>query len=597
MSSRSEFQRSRFGLTTRVLFVTGVILAVAVAINYLVFMSSYRDGAERAMVNRAASLTSVADETMSLASGLLVDDAFAIDELFEEAQQHITDGGQYRDTRYFRTLPVIMGRDAAAGAAEREGLDLRIVAKNARNMDNAADPGSFRASLLDDLREQALAGEGDQIHRIDPATNSLHVMRAIRLNETCMSCHGDPAIYDERDAQGQFDGLDALGFRMEGWEPGDIHGAYELVMPMAPVDAELASVFTTGMMYTLPIVAISFGGFVWGLRRMLGKPLGAINDATRAVADGDLTKRIEIGKRGDEVGALAGSFNSFLDNIHELIGKIQSSGESVAAAAQEISASAAEMSGGLASQESQTSQVAAAIEEMTQNISEVSTRGGEAQGSAEQAEDQARKGGDIVRQTIEDMNNVAKEVQASAQAVGGLGERSEQIGEIVGVIEEIADQTNLLALNAAIEAARAGEHGRGFAVVADEVRKLAERTTSATEQVTEHIRMIQSDTGHVIEGIESGRERASSGAERAQAAGDALDSIVRDASSVRTMISSIASACDEQSSAAKQVSENVVSIAGFTQESSSGAAQMDSAAADLAREAEDLKVLLSRFTL
>ncbi|MFN9972490.1 MAG: methyl-accepting chemotaxis protein, partial [Phycisphaerae bacterium] len=193
------------------------------------------------------------------------------------------------------------------------------------------------------------------------------------------------------------------------------------------------------------------------------------------------------------------------------------------------------------------------------------------------------------------MKAIAEQVNESAASVAMLGKKSEQIGQIIGVINDIADQTNLLALNAAIEAARAGEHGRGFAVVADEVRKLAERTAKATDEVAQSIREIQSDTTSAVAQIESGAERVNKGVELATQAGTSLSTIVESSSKVGSMVQSIAAAADQQAGTSNQIAKSVEEINAITRESTEGASQAAQAAAQLSRQAEELQAVVGRF--
>jgi methyl-accepting chemotaxis protein len=269
----------------------------------------------------------------------------------------------------------------------------------------------------------------------------------------------------------------------------------------------------------------------------------------------------------------------------------------VASASTEIAASAEEMACGLQTQEQQTQQVAAAIEEMSQSVMEVAGKSADASAAAEESQHLAEQGGKIVSNTVSTMQGIESDVNDSAATVNELGKRSQMIGEIIGVINDIADQTNLLALNAAIEAARAGEHGRGFAVVADEVRKLAERTQQATEEVSQSIRGIQAETDSAVQRIESSTGRVSKGVELATEAGSALSTIVRSSQSLQSMVQGIAAAANQQSAASGEIARAVEGINAVTRQSSEGASQAAQAASDLAHQSERLQSLVSRFRL
>ena len=342
------------------------------------------------------------------------------------------------------------------------------------------------------------------------------------------------------------------------------------------------------------LILVSFGGAF--TIRSVTKPIGSMIKTLEVIAGGDLTKRLDQDRK-DELGKLAGATNTMTDSLAQLIGEVSTSTTEVASAATEIAASAEQMAAGLANQQEQSTQVSAAVEEMATSVGEVAKKSAEAASVAQESGKEASRGGEIVDSTIEQMRNISEQVNESAQAVTRLGEKGQQIGDIVGVINDIADQTNLLALNAAIEAARAGEHGRGFAVVADEVRKLAERTTKATEEVTRSVREIQDETGSAIEQIEAGTERVTQGVTLATSAGEALERIVSGSSDLGTMVQGIAAAAEEQSAASEQIARSVEAINAITVESSEGAAQSARAAAQLSEQAETLQHLISRFKL
>jgi methyl-accepting chemotaxis protein len=349
-------------------------------------------------------------------------------------------------------------------------------------------------------------------------------------------------------------------------------------------------------------LGITGGAFVIGTllsiftARSITRPINELIARLKDIAEGegDLTRRVDE-NRADELGTLGKWFNQFVSRVQSIIRDVADSTRQVAAASTEIAASAEEMAAGLKNQEEQTTQVSAAVEEMAQSVTEVAKKGADAAKAAQEAGNDATQGGSVVESTVSEMRAISEQVTESAKAVADLGKKSEAIGQIIGVINDIADQTNLLALNAAIEAARAGEHGRGFAVVADEVRKLAERTTQATEEVSRSIREIQGETGRAVERINVGTERVGKGVELASSAGLALKRIVSGSQSVQSMVHSIAAAAEEQSAASEQIARSVESISAVTRESNQAASQSAQAAAELSTHAEKLNALIGKF--
>jgi methyl-accepting chemotaxis protein len=241
--------------------------------------------------------------------------------------------------------------------------------------------------------------------------------------------------------------------------------------------------------------------------------------------------------------------------------------------------------------------VATAMQQMSSTVNQVSEHSQKAADSSQKAALAAHQGGEVVEQTLSTMRSIAESSRTVAARIAELGKSSEEIGKIVAVIDDLADQTNLLALNAAIEAARAGEQGRGFAVVADEVRKLAERTTQATQGIRTMIESIQTETRNAVQAIELGSHDVEVGVEKTSASGTALKEIIQMSEQVGDMISQIATAATEQSSATEQVNSNVSQISSLTQGSSLAAEQTAKACSELSTMALDLQNLVNQFKL
>ena len=305
----------------------------------------------------------------------------------------------------------------------------------------------------------------------------------------------------------------------------------------------------------------------------LVKPIYPIVQRAQAIAAGDLTGKELPVRSHDEMGQLTVSINEMSRSLSEVVTEVATSATDVASAATEIAGSSEQMSQGMGEQSQQVELIASAIEEMSASVIEVARKSSEAANNASESGKVAQDGGAVVEQTIEGMRAISEAVSAGAASVAELGKRGEQIGKIIDVINDIADQTNLLALNAAIEAARAGEHGRGFAVVADEVRKLADRTTKATEEIGESIKAIQKETDEAVQRMNAGTDQVTKGVERATESGESLKNIVTGAQEVAGMIQSIAAAAEEQSAASEEISKNISAIGSITDQANEGARQ------------------------
>jgi methyl-accepting chemotaxis protein len=337
-------------------------------------------------------------------------------------------------------------------------------------------------------------------------------------------------------------------------------------------------------------VSIVFG-------KKLSRSLAAVAARADAIASGDLSAEpLAIDSR-DEIGRLGKSVNGMQANLHSTIEQVASSAQNMASASEEISSAATQSAEGSRTQSDQVAQVATAMQEMSSTVVEVSKNSTKAAEEARKAAEAARQGGQIVKEALTTMRSIAGSVDETAKKIADLGRNSDQIGKIIAVIDEIADQTNLLALNAAIEAARAGEQGRGFAVVADEVRKLAERTTKATKEIAHMIETVQSETRVAVQKMEAGTKQVEAGVATTARAGASLDEIIGAAQQVGDMIAQIATATAQQTSTAEQVNSNVEQIARIAHESASGAEQAAKACQDLSNLALDLQQLVGRFKM
>jgi len=325
--------------------------------------------------------------------------------------------------------------------------------------------------------------------------------------------------------------------------------------------------------------------------------IGRVAVRAQVVAKGDLSQAELSADSRDEIGDLTVAVNLMQSNLRSTLESVATAAEQVANASEEISANASQAASGAEKQIDQTTQAATAMQEMSSTISQMSENASLAAAAARQTSADAQQGGTAVEQALSIMDEISNSTRAVSGRIEDLGKNSERIGSIINVIEDIADQTNLLALNAAIEAARAGEQGRGFAVVADEVRKLAEKTSSATKEIAGMIRSIQDNTGTAVEAMRTGQSKVHTGVDKTKAVGEALQGIIGEAERVGDMISQIATAVTEQSSASEEIRRTVEEIAKIIRESGEGSKQSALACNQLSELALDLQQTLQRFKL
>lgn len=334
----------------------------------------------------------------------------------------------------------------------------------------------------------------------------------------------------------------------------------------------------------------------YGIIRSISTRLSQAVSVANTIASGDLSLDVQTGSE-DETGQLLQAMKIMACNLRNIINQLSGTSSQVAAAASQLYATAERTATNAEEIAGQATTVATAGEEMSATSGDIAQNCQMAAEGAQRAAQSAQNGGEVVEKTVAVMGQIASRVHESAMTVKNLGARSDQIGAIIGTIEDIADQTNLLALNAAIEAARAGEQGRGFAVVADEVRALAERTTRATREIGEMIKAIQSETGDAVTAMEQGVHQVEAGTIEASRSGDALREILGQINDVAMQVSQIATAAEEQTATTGEIASNMQQITQVVQQTSHGAQESATAAAQLNSNAEELQHLVQQFRL
>ena len=360
------------------------------------------------------------------------------------------------------------------------------------------------------------------------------------------------------------------------------------------------SVDSTTASVTLISVLSIIVGLVgsWLLVIMISKPLNYIVAAMRDIAEGegDLTKRLSVRGR-DEIADMSSAFNTFTDKVQTIISQVAGSTSQLAAAAEEMSAVVDTTKSGIQQQQTETDLVATAMNEMVATVQEVSSNASNAAEQASTANDQAQSGKQTINKTIQSIESLASEVSKASDVIDGLEQDSEAIGTVLDVIQGIAEQTNLLALNAAIEAARAGEQGRGFAVVADEVRSLASRTADSTHEIQTIIEKLQVGAKNAVSVMHTGRSQAEASVKQAGEAGDALAVITSAVGDISDMNTQIASAATQQGSVAEEINVNITNISQVADQSARGTEDIANSSVDLARLAVELQSMVAQFKI
>jgi methyl-accepting chemotaxis protein len=378
----------------------------------------------------------------------------------------------------------------------------------------------------------------------------------------------------------------------------DVFGLFDIIVPtldqlLAQRIADYTSLKTltlTVMLSVLLAMVYIFSAFYMAVLRSIAE----LKHAIQRMAGGDLTVQLTLETR-DEIRHIADQINAMGSRFRELVGNVLRSTHQVATAAEELSAVSEQTNVGINEQLAQTDQVATAVNQMSATVQEVARSAASTSDATRNAQQESHTGHGVVRDTVTTINLLAEEIRSAAGAVRKLGDDSQEIGKVLDVIRTIAEQTNLLALNAAIEAARAGEQGRGFAVVADEVRTLAGRTQQSTQEIQAMIERLQAGARTAVHAMEASEVKTEEGVSMAARAGEALDSITRSVATIADMSAQIASAAEEQSTVAEEINRNVTQIAQVSDQNAAASTQTASSSTELARLAEELNGMVAVF--
>ena len=577
---------------TKIIIVIVVSFIISYLINFFFFKQQIEKNEMDNIIAKSRAVTLQAENTRQFIANLRAqrkafDDERLLRDLREKLQGVKTQEEiiqKARTTDYYFTIPIVASWSVAKVDANKVGYQFRVPRVNARNKANEAEP--IEKVMLEKMSREKL----EEYWIIDKEKNVLRYMRPITLTQECMMCHGTEKDYPAGK------GLDPLGIKMEGWSAGEQRGAFEILADLNPMQAAIRTTVIRTLALGTVIIAIIIVLIYSLVKNLAIKPVGNIKNALQKIANGDLTTRLET-KNTDDIGQTIVQMNNMTESFNVMIKQVIASSKRVIETVEVLRSRANQTTSGAREQSMQASQIATAAEEMSQTITDIARNASVASETSAEAMDTANKGKDVADGAVTTVNGVYTSTVELASMVDKLNNRVGEIGDIVTVIKDIADQTNLLALNAAIEAARAGEQGRGFAVVADEVRKLAERTIKATAEISEKISAVQVESEQTTKSMEEASLQVNKATNYIRELGEALNQIVESVLRVRDQITQIATAVDEQSAASEEVARNIEKTSAIAKNMENMAQEVMNEVTNLTKVSDDLKTTVSSFRI
>lgn len=569
--------RAVIGIATLMFILTGTLLTI--------YSTVERGKIVEMEVQSARNLLRVAESIRHDTTYLWRESEFA-DTLKSIAAISPPDG---RREYLLASIPVVKAWSVVGQQGQQGGFELRTPRQNPRNPRNIPDP--IEQTVLDHFANHPDATEYTYV---DQDKNALRYFRPVRLDAECLLCHGDPVNSSLH--WDNTEGKDLLGYPMEGKSLGELHGAFEIIKSLDASDALLNShiVKTAGLLLVavLGICVMTYAV----IKQQIVSPftLLGLRLEDMAQGDGDLTKRLTV-KGKTEVAWLSSSFNKFLGKVQKTIKHIIQTVTDMSVQSDNLSCITTDLTHRVNQQLDSTSKVKNAIDDMIRSVDKIASNAYTTAHAVQEADRETKAGYGMVQEVKQVIDQLAMEVERGARVIGELNEYSNNIGSVIDVIRSIAEQTNLLALNAAIEAARAGEQGRGFAVVADEVRVLASRTQKSTQEIQDTIQRLQETAQRASSVMAENQNRAILSVEKVNTAGEKLDHIASMVNTISIENSNIAGAVELQSRMILDISHNIEQVGEMVADTAREAERTDEISQSLARLADNLKSATSYF--